>query len=401
MKNHFSLALKNLKHRGIRSWLTILGIFIGIAAVVSLITLGGALRTTITGQFGTLDPDKLTIQNSGTGFGPPGSTAIRKLTSNDIDLIKSVNGVDKVIPRLIRIVKIEYNKILQFNYIGSLTESDEQNLILYNALNTKLMDGKLLAKEDNGKVLLGYDFAGDNFGKPIKVGTKVKIQDKEFEVIGIMAKSSSFINNGLVIMTEKDMKEILNIGDEVDMIIVQVKDRDQVEQVKADIEKTLRKDRKEKIGEEDFSVQTSLQTLETVNSILTVINAIILAIASISLLVGGIGIANTMYTSVLERTREIGIMTAIGAKNSDILKIFLIESSLLGLVGGIIGIALGLGLGFLVSTIASYALIELPVTISYSLLFLALGFSLFIGTLSGIVPAIQASKLNPVEALRR
>ena len=110
IKDYFSLALKNLKHRGLRSWLTMLGIFIGIAAVVALISLGQGLQQAVTGQFSTLSIDKLIIQNSGTGFGPPGSTAIRKLTSHDLDLIKNIQGVKLATGRLIRMVKIEYNK---------------------------------------------------------------------------------------------------------------------------------------------------------------------------------------------------------------------------------------------------------------------------------------------------
>src|SRR3989338_7213531 len=102
--DYFSFALKNLKRRGLRSWLTMLGIFIGIAAVVSLISLGNGLQNAITGQFGALDPNKLIVSNTETGFGPPGSTAVRKLTSNDINLIEKVSGVDVVVPRLIRIV---------------------------------------------------------------------------------------------------------------------------------------------------------------------------------------------------------------------------------------------------------------------------------------------------------
>jgi len=130
---------------------------------------------------------------------------------------------------------------------------------------------------------------------------------------------------------------------------------------------------------------------------------VVAGIAALSLLIGGIGIANTMYTSVLERTREIGIMKAVGARNQDVLAIFLIESALLGLVGGIIGAAIGLGLAFGVAGLASSALggIDFKITFSVPLLLAAITFSLLIGVLSGIVPAIQASRLNPVEALRK
>ena len=143
--------------------------------------------------------------------------------------------------------------------------------------------------------------------------------------------------------------------------------------------------------------------LGSFKNILNIITVFLAGVAAISLLVGAIGIANTMYTSVLERKKDIGVMKSIGAKNSDILFIFLIESVFLGLTGGIIGALLGLGLAFGVSFLASAALggLELKVAVSLPLLLVSIGFSLFVGMLAGILPAIQASKLNPVEALRK
>ena len=165
----------------------------------------------------------------------------------------------------------------------------------------------------------------------------------------------------------------------------------------------MRRDRNEDEGEEDFSVQTPIQSLQSVNTIISIINLVVSGIAGISLLIGGIGIANTMFTSVLERTKEIGVMKSIGAQNKDILAIFLIESSLIGLVGGIVGGLIGLALAFGVSGIANSFFGEniLQVAFSPSLLFASLGFSFVIGALSGIIPAYQASRLNPVEALRK
>jgi putative ABC transport system permease protein len=204
-------------------------------------------------------------------------------------------------------------------------------------------------------------------------------------------------------MNEKDMKKLLNINDEYDLIVAQVSNSNQAEAVAEKIKEALRKDRKEKIGEEDFSVQTPLQSISSVNTILNIINLIVGGIAAISLLIGGIGIANTMYTSVLERTKEIGTMKAVGAKNSDILYIFIIESGLLGLIGGIMGAGLGIFLAFGVSGIANAAFGSqiLSVQISYLLIFGSIAFALAIGLASGLIPAFQASKLKPVEALRR
>jgi putative ABC transport system permease protein len=403
MKSHFNLALNNLKRRKLRSWLTVIGIFIGIAAVVSLITLGAGLKEAITGQFGSLSSDKLTIQNAGSGFGPPGSTSVRKLTEHDIKIIESVDGVENVISRLIRIAKVEYNDAIAFNYLGSMPENKNQLKIIYESFNPKPASGRLLEENDLGKVVLGSDMARKElFGKKIEIGKKIIIQGKEFEVVGILKPSSSFQLNFVILMMESDMKNLLNIGEESDLIVAQIKPGYDIEKVAETIKEKLRKDRKEKIGEEDFSVQTPLQALSAINTILTVINIIVIGIACISLIVGGIGIANSMYTSVLEREKEIGTMKAIGARNSDILKIFLIESGLLGMAGGIIGIIIGLGFAFVSSSIANLAFGQtiLAFRLNYVLVLGSLGFSFLLGIIFGLLPARQASKLNPVDALR-
>ena len=401
--DYFFLALRNLRKRGLRSWLTMLGIFLGIAAVVSLISLGNGLQTAITGQFATLDADKLIIENTGTGFGPPGSTVINKLTDHDIKLISSIPGVEFAISRIIRVVKIEFNKVAQFRYIVNMPPDSDQLDVINEALHVDLLEGRLLTPTDRGKVVLGNDFTDDSFGKKIHAGSTINIQGENFEVVGILKKGSSFQINSVVFMPEDDLKKILNIGDETDLIVVQVREQDKLTTVASEIEKRIRRDRGLKEGEDDFSVQTPVQSVEAINTVLNIINIIVSGIAAISLLVGGIGIANTMYTSVLERTREIGIMKAIGAKRFDILLIFLIESALLGLVGGVVGATIGLSLAFLIAGAAGSFLggIGLQVAISYPLLFAAILFSLLIGIFSGMLPALQASRLNPVEALRR
>ncbi len=131
IKDYFLLALGNLRHRGLRSWLTMLGIFIGIAAVVSLISLGTGLQNAVTGQFSSLSVDILTIQNANTGFGPPGSTAVRKLTDHDVDIIKSTQGIKIVVPRIVRVVSVEYNGGGEIKNIGSIPEKNYQKNFVY------------------------------------------------------------------------------------------------------------------------------------------------------------------------------------------------------------------------------------------------------------------------------
>jgi len=405
IKDYFSLAFENLKHRGLRSWLTILGIVIGIAAVVALISLGAALKTAVIGQFGSLSVDILTVQNKGAGFGPPGSTVVEKLNRHDLTIIQNVNGVDQVITRLIRVGSLEYNDVSKFGYIGDLPENIEGMDLVYDSLDISAEKGRMLDVGDKGKIMLGNDFLeSEEFEKEFAVGKKVKLKgefEKEFEIVGILEKGNNFIFNGIVLVMHDDMDELFNVQEEYDLIVVKVKDKDKIEDVAAEIERKLRNDRNEDLGEESFSVQSPLETLGAVNSVLNIINLIVIGIAAISLIVGGVGIANTMYTSVIERTCEIGVMKAVGAKNSDIMWIFMIESGLLGLVGGIAGALIGLGAALSVSSIATSALgVPFNVIISYPLLFGAISFSFIIGIVSGVLPARQASKLKVVDALR-
>jgi len=252
--------------------------------------------------------------------------------------------------------------------------------------------------------MLGSYFKHNNlFKKPVRAGDKILINGKEFEVASILEPIGNPSDDQNVIMSFEDAQELFNIGDRVDAIVVQIKEGEDINLVAEDVGKKLRKSRGVTEKTQDFSISTPEELLKSFGTILNIITAFLSGIAAISLLVGGIGIMNTMYTSVVERTREIGVMKAIGARNKDIMLIFLIESGLLGLVGGILGAIIGLGMAFGVSSLASSFLGEniLAVSISWPLLIFAVAFSFAIGTLSGIMPAIQASRLNPVEALRK
>ena len=404
LKDLFFISINSMKKRKLRSWLTLLGIFIGIAAVVSLISMGEGLRTAITGQFGELSVDTLTFSNAETSFGPPGSTAVKKINYNDIRLIESVNNVKIIIPRLIRVAKIEYNKAASFGYVINMPEDKEKIDFIYTNMNIEVDEGGLLDLNDKGKVLLGNDYLNENkFEKKVRIGSNIIIQGKSFEVVGILKKASTFTINSVVLMLDSDMRDILNIPkDEHDILAIRINSKENVEKAAKDIENEIRKDRKEKIGEEDFKVQTPLQSISAVNTILDVVNIIVIGIAAISLLIGGIGIANTMYTSVLERKAEIGTMKAIGAKNLDILKLFVIESGLFGLAGGVAGAVLGIFLAYLVSVSANFYFGNniFAFSINWVLIIGAIMFSFLIGVLAGLVPSYQASKLKPVDALR-
>ena len=404
LKDYAVFSLKNLRSRRLRSWLTMIGMFVGIAAVVSLIGLGEGLRRAIMSQFGFLGPDVLGVQASGLAFaGPPGSAVATPLSDELTSKIENINGVEASFNRYIESSTIEFNDKQDIGIAGSMPEGENRK-IFERMINLKAEEGRLLKDGDTKKTVIGNDFKKeDTFGKGIKVGDRILINGIAFEVVGILEKKGSFIFDRIVLINENTMLDALGIDKKkVDVIAVKVKDQNRIAQVKEDIEKLLRKERNVEKGEEDFQVQSPQQTLEALNSTLFAVQLFVYIIAAISLAVGGIGIMNTMYTSVLERTKEIGIMKSIGARNSAIFTIFFIESGLLGTVGGIIGIALGMSFAYGISFVGRLLLGSelIQASVSPLLIFGALVFSFVLGTLFGVLPAYQASKLNPVDSLR-
>src|SRR3989339_143560 len=403
MKDYFDLSVKNLRHRGIRSWLTLLGIFIGVMAVVSLISLGNGLQAAVGAQFGISSTEIITVQAGGlSSAGPPGTGVNNKLTRDDAEAIGRIASVDVAIPRILASGKIEYNDKVSFGMVGSVPDGEERKVV-YDTIEVEADSGRMLKDGDVGKVVLGWNFYKDDsiFGKEVVVGKTVLIQDRKFEVVGIMGKKGSFMVDGLVLMNDDDVIDLFDYGDDVDLIVAKVKDKSLMDRAKEDIEKLMRQRRDVDVGKEDFSVSTPDAMLDTVNNILGGIQAFIIIIASISILVGAVGIVNTMTTSVLERRKEIGDMKAIGAKNSQIFMQFLIESGLLGLAGGFIGVVLGvlIGIGGILA-INNWIGAEVALSIDFVLVGGALVGSFLIGAVAGIVPAMNAANQNPVEALR-
>jgi len=380
-----------------------LGIFIGIAAVVALIGLGEGLRDAINSQFGFLGGDIISVTASG-GFGPPGTGVVDPLTDKELDEIKRIPGIKNAAGRILESGKLAFNDKVAFGFAASMPDGEDREM-MEHVFNLEAEKGRPLQDGDSGVVFLGYAFMEDDnpFGKPILPGAKVEVLDEEFKVVGIMEKKGNFQLDGMVLMNEDDLRALVDrADDEYDIIAARFDDNADVARIKLDIEKKLRKIRDVDEGEEDFSVQTPEAVLETVNSTILAVQIFVYIIAGISLLVGGIGIMNTMYTAVVERTKEIGIMKSIGARNSAIFTLFFIESGFLGTVGGIIGAILGFlgakGVAFIGKLVLGSDLIAAK--IGFGLIFGALLFSFVIGSFFGTLPAIGASKLNPVDALR-
>lgn len=398
------LTLRTLRRRGLRSVLTMLGIFMGIAAVVSLISLGEGLRSGVVDQFAQIGSDRITISASGSGFGPPGSTSVEKLTEDDVDAIRDTRGIKVATSRLIRTTPVEFNDIQNFEFIVSMPENTEERNLVVQSLNLEAEEGRMLRSNDGFKIMLGPEFkTKDVYGKNPRVGSKLSINGKDADVIGFFNKQSNPQFNNMIIMNQEAMEDALGFENQADLIVAQVISVNDIERTVENVEKVMRKQRDVERGKEDFTVETPEQLLESFNTIFGIIQSIVVGIAGISLLVGGVGIANTMFTSVYERRREIGIMKAVGARNNSILTLFVLESGLLGFFGGVVGIILGIFFTKVVELLGAQlfgdgvlvAQFQLPVILG------ALAFSTFVGILSGVIPAKQAASIPPVEALRK
>jgi putative ABC transport system permease protein len=402
IRDYLRLSYDSLIHRGVRSWLTIIGIFIGITAVISLISLGEGLRGVVASQFNFLSTDVLVIQASGLNYGPPGSGSVNPLREKYVDDIERINGVDTSVGRIIEMSLLEFNGKSEPAFIASMPEGTKRKTI-ETVAQIEIARGRELKDDDSNKVVLGSNYIdADKFGKVIEIGSNVVINGKEFEVIGILKKKGSFTVDNAAIMNEDELKKVFNVSDRYNVIAAKISEGADMSAVKEKIEDYLRKERNVKKGAEDFSVQTPQQAIKTLDSVMFAIQIFIYVIAGISIIIGGIGISNAMYTAVTERTKEIGIMKSIGARNSDIFNLFLIESGLLGMVGGILGILCGLGLAYGLAFVGMSVLNTdlIRVNASMSLILGALAFSFLIGSVSGLLPAIQAAKLKPVDALR-
>jgi len=400
IQDYFKIAFGSLRKRKLRSWLTIFGIVIAIATIFVLISLSIGLQTAVTEQFRLLGTDKFFIQPLGQAGGP-GSGGAVELTTEDVKVVEKVSGVKDISYNTFGNGQLIFGtQIRYFFVIGAPLD----RLDVYDEIQgSKSVEGKELAKGDSGIVILGNDFLNASiFKKPIHAGDTVYINGKQFEVKGIRGRVGNPGDDRIILMPMEDFKKMFNSGERVDQILVQVDAGENITEVAYKVERKLLKFRNEDEKTKDFDVSTPEELLGSFQIVLNVITAFLFGVAAISLLVGGIGIMNTMYTSVLERTREIGTMKAVGARNSDIYEVFIIESGLIGLIGGTIGVLIGVGASKLISIFATKAL-GTSLFQAATPLYLILGcllFAFLIGALAGSLPSWQASRLSPVEALR-
>lgn len=395
-------AMSSILAHGFRSFLTTLGIVIGVASVIAVVSLTEGLRSAVTAEFAALGTNSLTIR-SYTPIQDRMKGIFSRLTPDDLDLVESrVDNIASITPILYanRSSQIKYGSITSFSQIMGTTYAYRDVSQFYTA------QGRFLANSDNQtrrRVAVIGDKVRVNLELPENpVGEYVELGGEWFKIVGLLeskGETMGFSRDDIVLIPFNTMRSIQGNQAQTDIAIqLSLGDADDAEDVTRQVTRLLRNAHHlDSSDDDDFVIETAEQLMESVDRIISMVTLVIGGIVSISLLVGGIGIMNIMLVSVTERTREIGICKAIGAKRHHILMQFLIEALLLSLLGGLIGLAFGYGMGVLIaSNIPNFP----PVSVPLWAIALALGFSGFVGVLFGILPAAKAANLDPIDALR-
>ncbi len=392
-------SIQALKSNILRTSLTMLGIIIGITSVILIVSIGQGAVAFVTDELTSFGTDYFQIA--------PGQDTLstfagsNTLTLDDVKAIKndtSLSNINKVVPVAVSTSIVTANGEKDSIMIYGSTHE------LVDILRPDILYGEFLTEESEtgGErvAVLGIDTAINFFGEDTDpVGERIRIDNIPFRVIGVAESSSALAGGVLNDAIYAPITVVFNeiVGQErIQEIDISVHDTNQINQTIEDVAVVLRDQHGIEEGEEDdFQIQSAQDILNTVQTITGLLTAMIAAISGISLVVGGVGVMNIMLVSVTERTREIGLLKAIGAKEKDILTQFLIEAVIMTLSGGIVGIILGISGAYLISMIAG-----IPFVISIPAVILAVGVSTIVGVVFGLYPARRAAQLSPIDALR-
>jgi len=408
LRKCFRHAFSMVVHSKLRSWLTILGIVIGVAAVIAIMSLGAGLQQVINSQLSNLGGDLVTItagfsrggnvfemRGEPGGFGG-GSQATSKnitLTRTDVQALRGLSDI------LLIDTEIRGNaKVTYLGKTGSVSITGVDQKVWSQITTSTISQGRMLDAADQNVVVIGGRLASSYFSQPVGINQMITIAGSAFRVVGVLDDQSTQvympIQMAYQVITDKT-------NGVYDSLVVKIKDENLLNETLTTINDKLMTTRHVTSSTKDFSVTSNKQVQETRQAAMSSMRMFLLAIAAVSLIVGAIGIANTMFTSVLEKTKEIGIMKAVGARNRDVLLIFILNSAFIGLVGGVIGIILGTILsGLLPTLLGGGSPLTRDILVTLNSVVIAISVSVIVGITAGIIPAYKASKLKPVDALR-
>jgi len=395
-------SLRSMRSRSIRSWLTILGVIVGITALVLLVGLVQGLKNDVENQLKGFGPNTIVIvpldvskvaSYGSTQFVPTSG----KLTEADYQRVKKVASIDSITKVLTGRLDTRFkNESVTVSGFG--IEPDAFLQIAGSSLSVEF--GRFLVPSDHHAAVLGHSIATDGFKKEVGVGSDIYISGKKFRVVGVLNKSGAAAGGGsydnAVLMPFDDAKELLGDSiaeNELSAIRLTVKEGENVNETADQIEAIMLASHRKTEDNKDFSLVTAGYISSQVEQTTSLLTLFLSSIAGISLVVGAIGISNTMFMTVLERRREIGVLKAIGMREGEIERLFIVESGTIGIAGG----GMGLLLGALLIGIAN--LLGFPAVIPPEVAAGSVLFSAVVGMVAGYIPSRQAAKLDPVEAL--
>lgn len=398
--NSLLLAIREIRRNLLRSFLTILGIVIGVSAVITMVTLGNGATQSVKNQVSSLGSNLLQIRTGQRIMGPPGGGgSAPAFKIEDVEAIRNtVSGLSGVAPQVSRSATVVS---MANNWSTSVTGSTSD---FFTVGNWKLASGRIFTEQEEqvgaSVCLLGATLYKQLYGTQDPLGEMLRVKKFSCEVIGVLAaKGQSAMGrdqDDTLVMPLRTVQRRLTGNQDIASIQVSVQNESEITRAQEQIVQLLRERRRINEGMDDnFNVMDTRQLADTLSSTTKIMTTLLGAVASVSLLVGGIGIMNIMLVSVTERTREIGIRLAIGALEREVLMQFLTEAVMLSALGGLIGIIL--------ATIASYflsGLMQVPYTFNVPINLGSFFFSAGIGVLFGYMPAKRAARLDPIQALR-
>lgn len=403
------ISYKNLMAAKLRSFLTILGIIIGIASVIVVMAIGGSAQKLILNQVSGVGSNLIGIlPGASDEEGPPASAmgiVVTTLKYVDLKALEEKRNV----PNLVDVVAYVTGSATVKNKNGAYQTSYQGvTASLLNVEDIKLKSGRFFIKEEDTNMahvaVLGSNRAKDLFPNVDPIGKTITLKDLSFTVIGVLSERGSvgFSNTDDMIYVPLFSGQKLLLGiDHINFMRIKIDSKDNISRAISDVKKTLReKHRIKDFAGDDFSVRSSAQAVETLTTVTNVLKYFLAAVAAISLVVGGVGIMNIMLISVHQRVREVGLRKAVGAKNGHIISQFLVEAVFVTLTGGILGIIFGTLVAFLAAIIIRSLGYDWEFIIAPSAIFLATSVSVVIGLIFGIYPATKASRISPMEALR-
>ncbi len=394
------LAMQSVRRNVLRSILTLLGIVIGVAAVIAMVTIGNGTTQKVTADLSKLGSNMLIARPGQSNFGPGGGgSEARSFTERDVAVLRaSLADVRALAPASVKSAAVVYGSS---NFDSSVTGTDAEFFVAQDwsfTAGRPFSDGEV--RSGAAVCVIGASLSRELMGATDPTGKRIRVGAVSCEVIGLLASKGQSAfgtdQDNTVIMPLRAYLRRVAGNNRISTIYISVASAEAVKNAQADVEQILRERRRVSAGEEDnFTVRDMSQIVSTLTATTTLMTGLLGAVAAVSLLVGGIGIMNIMLVSVTERTREIGIRLAIGALGHQVLLQFLVESIVLALFGGILGIALGLAL----AGAAAYGM-SIPFTADPRIVALAFVFSGAIGIVFGFFPARRAARLDPIVALR-